>query len=137
MKSAGGKKIWIVILTPGISLGGFAGTTQAQSSYPVKPVSIIVPSAAGGAGDTTIRIIAEEAEKGLGQKILVVHRPGAGSVESGLLQAMVLSDGNPAIFVTRPLSAISLCLTLAALIVPPPLLRRRAGQDSGGPGGSS
>jgi putative tricarboxylic transport membrane protein len=52
-----------------------------------------------------------------------------GAAESSLRQAMVMSDGNPAIFVTRPLSAAFLCLTLASLILPPIFLRKRPKQD--------
>jgi putative tricarboxylic transport membrane protein len=52
-----------------------------------------------------------------------------GAAESSLRQAMVISDGNPAIFVTRPLSAAFLCLTLASLILPPLFLRKRPKQD--------
>src|SRR5512139_1229526 len=87
------KKTWILLLALGISLVGFAGAAQAQSSYPAKPVSIIVPFAAGGAVDTTIRIIVEEAEKGLGQKILVVNKPGAGAAEGQGFVARSKPDG--------------------------------------------
>jgi len=52
-----------------------------------------------------------------------------GAAESSLRQAMVMSDGNPAIFFTRPLSAAFLCLTLASLILPPLFLRKRPKQD--------
>jgi len=52
-----------------------------------------------------------------------------GAAESSLRQAMVMSDGNPSIFVTRPLSAAFLCLTLASLILPPIFLRKRPKQD--------
>jgi tripartite-type tricarboxylate transporter receptor subunit TctC len=100
MRSAGGKKIWILILTLGISLAAFAGGTQAQSSYPAKPVSIIVPFAAGGAVDTTIRIIAEEAEKGLGQKILVINKPGAGAAEGQGFVARSKPDGYTLLAIT-------------------------------------
>ena len=52
-----------------------------------------------------------------------------GAAESSLRQAMVISDGSPAIFVTRPISAIFLCMTLASLILPPLILRKRPKQD--------
>jgi len=87
------KKLWILLLALGMGLVGFAGAAQAQSSYPAKPVSIIVPFAAGGAVDTTIRIIVEEAEKGLGQKILVVNKPGAGAAEGQGFVARSKPDG--------------------------------------------
>ena len=54
-----------------------------------------------------------------------------GAAESSLRQAMVMSDGSPAIFVTRPISATFLCMTLAALILPPLILRKRPKQDEG------
>jgi len=54
-----------------------------------------------------------------------------GAAESSLRQAMVISDGSAAIFVTRPISAIFLCMTLAALILPPLIIRKRPRQDEG------
>jgi tripartite-type tricarboxylate transporter receptor subunit TctC len=48
---------------------------------PTKPVTIIVPWAAGGATDQVTRLAAAELEAGLGQKIVVVNQPGgAGSI---------------------------------------------------------
>ena len=67
--------------------------SQAQTSFPAKPISMIVPFAAGGAVDTTIRIISEEAEKGFGQKILVINKPGAGAAEGQGFVARSKPDG--------------------------------------------
>ena len=67
--------------------------SQAQTTFPAKPISIIVPFAAGGAVDTTIRIISEEAEKGFGQKILVINKPGAGAAEGQGFVARSKPDG--------------------------------------------
>jgi len=48
---------------------------------PNKPVTIIVPWAAGGSTDQVTRVTAAELEKHLGQKIVVLNQPGAsGSV---------------------------------------------------------
>ena len=56
------------------------GLAQAQWK-PTKPVTIIVPWAAGGATDQVTRLAASELEAGLGQKIVVVNQPGgAGSI---------------------------------------------------------
>lgn len=54
----------------------FAGV--AFASYPEKPVTIIVPSNAGGGTDTMARLVAKFAEKHLGQPIVIVNKPGAG-----------------------------------------------------------
>lgn len=48
---------------------------------PIKPITIIVPWAAGGATDQITRLAAAELEPALGQKIVVVNQPGgAGSI---------------------------------------------------------
>jgi tripartite-type tricarboxylate transporter receptor subunit TctC len=55
------------------------GTASAQN-YPWKPerpITIIVPWAAGGSTDQVTRVAAAEIEKALGQKIVVVNQPGA------------------------------------------------------------
>jgi len=58
----------------------FALTAHAQWK-PAKPVTIIVPWAAGGATDQVTRLAAAELEPALGQKIVVVNQPGgAGSI---------------------------------------------------------
>ncbi|WP_182084370.1 tripartite tricarboxylate transporter substrate binding protein [Aureimonas sp. ME7] len=53
------------------------GTAAAQS-FPDKPITMVVPFAAGGAADTTGRIVAEAMGKRLGQNVLVENLPGAG-----------------------------------------------------------
>jgi tripartite-type tricarboxylate transporter receptor subunit TctC len=60
---------------------------------PEKPITIIVPWAAGGSTDQVTRITASEIEKALGQKVVVVNQPGAsGSI--GTRNAMVApADG--------------------------------------------
>ena len=50
---------------------------NAQSWKPNKPVTIIVPWAAGGSTDQVTRITAAELEKHLGQKVVIVNQPGA------------------------------------------------------------
>ena len=54
----------------------------AQAQWkPSKPITIIVPWAAGGATDQVTRLAAAEIEPALGQKIVVVNQPGgAGSI---------------------------------------------------------
>jgi len=50
---------------------------QTQVAYPTRPVRVIVPFAAGGIGDTVIRILAPTIEKKLGQKLIIESKPGA------------------------------------------------------------
>ena len=55
----------------------FAAVASAQQWKPTKPITIIVPWAAGGSTDQVTRVTAAEIEKALGQKVLVVNQPGA------------------------------------------------------------
>ena len=51
------------------------------SSFPDKPVTLVVPVAAGGGTDFAARLLAEEMGKRLGQSIVVENRPGgAGNI---------------------------------------------------------
>ena len=54
-----------------------AGPALAGEWKPSKPITAIVPWPAGGATDLTVRILASEMEKVLGQRISVVNTPGA------------------------------------------------------------
>jgi tripartite-type tricarboxylate transporter receptor subunit TctC len=53
-----------------------AAPVQAQWK-PARPITIIVPWAAGGSTDQVTRITAAELEKHLGQKVVIVNQPGA------------------------------------------------------------
>src|SRR5687767_2351796 len=60
-------------------LGAFSGA-HAQWK-PTKPITLIVPWAAGGSTDQVTRVTAAELEKHLNQKIVILNQPGAsGSV---------------------------------------------------------
>jgi len=71
----------------GLALGAAAlmavPAAQAQDWKPTKPITVIVPWAAGGSTDQVIRVTASELETALGQKVVVVNQPGAsGSIGS-------------------------------------------------------
>jgi tripartite-type tricarboxylate transporter receptor subunit TctC len=54
---------------------------QAQAWQPARPITIIVPWAAGGSTDQVTRVTAAELEKALNQKVVILNQPGAsGSV---------------------------------------------------------
>ena len=57
----------------------FAQSALAQT-YPTKPVTMIVPYAAGGPTDTVARVMAQAMIKPLGQTVVVENRPSAGGI---------------------------------------------------------
>jgi len=64
----------VLLLLAGLML---AAPALAGEWKPTKPITAIVPWPAGGATDLTVRILASEMEKILGQRISVVNTPGA------------------------------------------------------------
>ena len=72
---------------------GMASTGAAQSAYPAKPITVVVPFAAGGPTDTLARIMGERMRRSLGQPVLVDNTTGAGgSVGTGKV-ARAAPDG--------------------------------------------
>jgi len=60
---------------------------HAQDSFPSKPITIIVPFAAGGTMDKLARELAEPLRRHFGQPVLISNQPGAGG-NVGLAAAM-------------------------------------------------
>jgi tripartite-type tricarboxylate transporter receptor subunit TctC len=61
--------------------------------YPSKPVRIIVPYGAGGIADFTIRLVADNLSKHLGQQFFIDNRPGAGGIVGMQAAKQALPDG--------------------------------------------
>ncbi len=78
----------------GAAAAGFAAPwVRAQSAWPNKPVTIVVPFPAGGALDNVARSIAEQMRTDLGQAVIVDNRAGAGGTLGSALVARAAPDG--------------------------------------------
>jgi tripartite-type tricarboxylate transporter receptor subunit TctC len=76
-----------------LAAAGLAGPLQAQSRYPDKPISLLVPFAPGGIADLTARAVAEHMTKTLGQPVVVENKPSAGSIVASQAVATARPDG--------------------------------------------
>jgi tripartite-type tricarboxylate transporter receptor subunit TctC len=65
----------------------------AEEKYPSKPVTVIVPQAAGGANDAIARVIAQKLTEQLGQSFIVDNRTGAGGNVGTVAAARAKADG--------------------------------------------
>jgi tripartite-type tricarboxylate transporter receptor subunit TctC len=77
----------------GIMLALVPLAAHAQSSFPTKPIRIIVPFAAGGPTDTHSRWAAQYLNLALGQPVLVENRAGAGGMIGTEAVAKAPPDG--------------------------------------------
>lgn len=84
-------KIIVAMLVAGASAGAYA---QARSAvYPVRPITLIIPYAAGGPTDTIARTIAAAMQKRLRQPIIVESVAGAGGTIGTQRVAHARPDG--------------------------------------------
>ena len=79
-------------LLTGLALA-FAATAQAQTDWPAKPVTIVVPFPAGGATDTAARTLATQMQAQLRQSFVVDNRAGATGAIGAASVKRVPADG--------------------------------------------
>lgn len=87
----------------------FLGATAWAQSYPSKPIELVVPYAAGGATDVIGRLVASGLPAELGQSIVVVNKPGAGTTLAAAELARSAPDGYK-LYVTTAAHTISASL---------------------------
>jgi tripartite-type tricarboxylate transporter receptor subunit TctC len=77
------------------------------ADYPLRPVSFIVPYAAGGATDLMARLVGQRLESRLGKPFVVENRPGAGTVLAASYVAKQPADGYTLLLGTSTTMAIN------------------------------
>jgi len=81
----------------GLLLAAFAvaslSVAQAQSDFPKRNITMIVPFAAGGPTDVVARIVSEHMSRTLGQSILIENVVGAGGTTGATRAARAHNDG--------------------------------------------
>ena len=65
----------------------------SAQTYPTRPITLVVPVAAGGGVDTAARILSEKLQEKLKQPVTVENRPGAGSMIGASFVARAPPDG--------------------------------------------
>lgn len=80
--------------------GIFPTVATAQNSYPNKPVTIIVPFAAGGSTDVQARLVAKSLQTITGQPFVVENKAGASGSIGARAAASAKADGYTLLFGT-------------------------------------
>jgi tripartite-type tricarboxylate transporter receptor subunit TctC len=73
----------------------------AAQTYPDKPIRLILPFAAGGLADVTMRIVGEKLSERLGQRVTIDNRPGGGGITAAQAAASSPPDGYTLLAVTN------------------------------------
>ena len=68
-------------------------SVMAQVAFPIRPITWVVPYAAGGATDVLVRIIARKLTEDLGQSVVVNNKPGGGTMIAAQFVARAPADG--------------------------------------------
>jgi tripartite-type tricarboxylate transporter receptor subunit TctC len=96
-----------------------ASAVFAESKFPERPITLVVPFVAGGSTDLTARLVAKFAGQELGQTIIVENKGGAGGSLGMMQVARAKPDGytigmatvsthgsNPAVYPNLPYDAL-------------------------------
>jgi tripartite-type tricarboxylate transporter receptor subunit TctC len=83
------QKVFLALLLAGAS----AAAQAAEPAFPVKPIRMISPYAAGGGSDTLARILGQKLFEAWGQPVVVDNRPGSGGIIGAETVARATADG--------------------------------------------
>ena len=81
---------------------------QAQTTYPSKPVKLMVGAGAGGGTDIIARMLAEKMTESLKGTFIVENKPGASNTIAADLTAKAAPDGHTLLVATNTGRALSL-----------------------------
>lgn len=99
-------KVWAAALVAGLAV---SAPVMAQD-YPNRPVTMVVPYAAGGGLDVFARQLAQKLSERLGRTFVVENRPGAGTVIGAGYVAKAAPDGYTIMLGTSSPFAINVTL---------------------------
>jgi tripartite-type tricarboxylate transporter receptor subunit TctC len=87
------RALLIAMTASGTVFDSFAPLPAAAQSWPTRPITMVVPLAAGGAGDVLARILASRLSELLGQQVIVENVGGAGGMMGASRVAKAAPDG--------------------------------------------
>lgn len=82
------------LIAPAVAAAIAAATAPAALAYPDKTITIVVPTAAGGANDAIARTIAQKLQPMLKQSVIVDNRAGANGAIASEFVARAAPDGH-------------------------------------------
>ncbi len=87
------RRTLLAAATGAAALALHGGVARAQSTYPNKPVRLVVPFAPGGTTDIVARVISEKVGAALGQTMIVENKAGGGGSVGAIEIMRTAPDG--------------------------------------------
>jgi len=81
------------LITAGVLTAGLATAPAQAETYPQRPITLVVATAAGGPGDVIARLIADRMSIVLGQQVMVENAAGGGGIIGAARAARAKPDG--------------------------------------------
>jgi tripartite-type tricarboxylate transporter receptor subunit TctC len=88
-----------------LALSAFTALAHAQTGFPSRPVTLVLPSAPGDPTDLIARVLQPKMSERLGQPFVIENRPGGSGVIASAAVAKAAPDGHTLLL---PLSAHSI-----------------------------
>ena len=93
-----------ILASVAMATAAVCGVAHAQSNYPTKTVTVVVPFSPGGAADIMARALSERMSVRLGQPVIVENKPGAGTMIASEHVARAAPDGHTVLLAASSLS---------------------------------
>ena len=88
------------IVFSGVAGAAFLPYLGYAQSFPSKPITMVVPYAAGGPTDVASRVIASQMQASLGVNVVIENKPGASTILGAQYVVNAVPDGHTIIMVT-------------------------------------
>jgi tripartite-type tricarboxylate transporter receptor subunit TctC len=85
--------MWFRALATVVAIATIAAVPVAAQEFPTRPLTLVVPYAAGGPADVVTRLVVPKMSEVLGQTIVVENVPGAGGMTGAARVARAAPDG--------------------------------------------
>jgi tripartite-type tricarboxylate transporter receptor subunit TctC len=94
-----------IFLSAVLAILHLAGPCDADT-YPIRPIKLIVPFAAGGLNDVVARLLAPHLERALGQPVIIDNRPAASGIVGTDATAKAAPDGYTLLMVASSFTVV-------------------------------